>query len=170
MPSAAGAGNLMPHRMALLIVVFALAIAIACGGGSDGGISPSCMRFESVSDSTGLISRTEAEELAVGRLSMSAPEVSGTDVERVWASCLTTLRSYERVLLGEGARSNPDLRPPDTPVWVVEVKGISRPAGISAANADNPYRFAMEVHNAENGEFMKGARYQEPRLLPAQEG
>ena len=35
------------------------------------------------------------------------------------------------------------LYPHETPVWIVEVKGISRPAGIAAANAANPYRYAM---------------------------
>ena len=89
-------------------------------------------------------------------------------MERLWASCLTTLRSYEQELLGEGAWTNPDLYPPDTPVWIVEVKGISRPAGISTASADKPYRYAMEIINARTGEVIMGARYQVPKLEPAQ--
>ena len=104
--------------------------------------------------------------MAVERLSMSAPEVSPTEVERVWASCLTTYRSYQERLL-PGAWTDPELRPPDMPVWIVEVKGISRPAGISAANADNPYRYAMDVQDAKTGEFMEGTRRREHRLQPA---
>ena len=156
----------LSRRMVYLVIALTLSLA-ACGGASDDAVSPSCADFEVVGDRTGLISRSEAEQLAVERLSMSAPEVTATKVERIWASCLTTFRSYQERLLGEDAWSNPDLRPPDTPVWIVEVKGISRPAGISAASAHIPYRYAMEVHNARNGEMIEGARYQEPELQPA---
>ena len=163
----ASIGDVLSRRVATLAVILSLAFAVACGGTSEDPVSPSCADFEVVGDRTGLISRHEAEQLAVERLSMSAPEVSPTEVERVWASCLTTYRSYEDRLLGEGAWTDPEHRPPDMPVWIVEVKGISRPAGISAANADNPYRYAMGVRNAMTGDFMEGARYQEPELQPA---
>ena len=160
--------KMLSHRMALLPVVFALAIAAACGGAAEVAVSPSCADFEVVDDRAGLISRTEAEDMAVDRLSMSAPEVSPAEVERVWASCLTTYRSYEDRLLGEGAWTDPERRPPDMPVWIVEVKGISRPAGIATANAHVPYHYAMGVRNARNGEMLEGARYREPMLQPAQ--
>ena len=100
---------------------------------------------------------------------MSAPEVTGTDVERIWASCLTTLRSYEQDLLEGKSWTNPDVRSPDTLVWIVEVKGISRPAGISAANANNPYRYAAQIMYARNGETIGGSRRYEPLLEPVQE-
>ena len=158
----------MAKPIVALAVAFALSVAAACGGAVEDAASPSCADFEVVGDRAGLISGNEAEESAVERLSMSAPEVMGTEVERVWASCLTTLRSYEQELLGEGAWTNPDLYPPDTPVWIVEVKGISRPAGISTASADKPYRYAMEIINARTGEVIMGARYQVPKLEPAQ--
>ena len=158
----------MAKHIVALAVAFALSVAAACGGAVKDAASPSCADFEAVGDRGGLIRGDEAEESAVERLSMSAPEVTGTDVERVWASCLTTLRSYGEELLGEGTRTNPDLYPPDTAIWIVEVKGISRPAGISTASADKPYRYAMHVSNARTGEFLAGSRYREPRFRPAQ--
>ena len=161
----------IPSRCIVLLLVIAIAVALvaACGEASKDAVSPSCADFEVVEDLTGLISRNEAERMEVERLSMSAPEVSPTEVESVWASCLTTYRSYEDRLLGEGAWTNPELSPPDMPVWIVEVKGISRPAGIATASAHVPYHYAMGVLNARTGEMMEGARYQEPRLQPAQE-
>ncbi len=105
----------------------------------------------------------------MARLSMSAPEVSPTEVERVWASCLTTYGSYQEQLLGEDAWTDPESRPPDMPVWIVEVKGISRPAGIATASAHVPYHYAMGVRNAMTGDMLEGARYQEAKLQPAPE-
>ena len=167
MPSVANLRKDLSFRLAMVAAVFALAMAVACGTPGD-TVSSSCANFEVVGDRSGLISRLEAEQMAVERLSMSAPEVSTTEVERVWASCLTTYGSYQDRLLGEGAWNNPELRPPDTPVWIVEVKGISRPAGISTASAHVPYHYAMGIRNARTGEMMEGARYQEPMLQPAE--
>jgi hypothetical protein len=168
-PTEGSIGNTITRRWASLAVVIGLALGVACGGVSEGAVSPSCADFEVVGDRTGLISRSEAEQMAVERLSMSAPEVSPTEVERVWASCLTTYGSYQEQFYREGDWTNPELRPPDTPVWIVEVKGISRPAGIATASAHVPYHYAMGVRNARNGEMMEGARYQQPRLQPAPE-
>ena len=156
----------LTQPIALIAVVLALAVAVACDDASESAVSPSCAEFEVVEDRSELIGRDEAEQLAVERLAMSAPEVTATEVERVWASCLTTYRSYQERLLPV-AWTDPELRPPDMPVWIVEVKGISRPAGISAANADNPYRYAMDVQDAKTGEFMEGTRRREHRLQPA---
>ena len=168
MPREGSIGSMAARRWAGLAVVCALALAIGCGAPGD-VVSPSCADFEVLEDSTGLISRDEAERMAVERLSMSAPEVSPTEVERVWASCLTTYRSYQERFYREGEWTDPELRPPDTPVWIVEVKGFSRPAGIATASAHVPYHYAMGVRNARSGEMMEGARYQEPRLQPAPE-
>ena len=99
---------------------------------------------------------------------MSAPEVTGTEVERVWASCLTTFRSYERDLLAGESWTNPDVRSPDMPIWIVEVKGISRPAGIPAANASHPFRYALATMSARDGETLGGSRGREPLLEPTQ--
>lgn len=154
--------------MKFLTVAFFLVITAACGGTSEVSTSPSCAALESVSDRTGLISRNEAEELAVERLSTSAPEVTGAEVEKVWASCLTTLRSYERDLLAGNSWTNPKVLSRDTPVWIIEVKGISRPAGISAANANRPYRYGVEIMSARDGETVGGSRRRESLLEPAQ--
>ena len=162
-------GNLLSQSGVLLVAVFVLAITAACGGASEDAVSPSCAKLESVSDRSEIISRSEAEELAVERLSRSAPEVTETEVERVWASCLTTLRSYEQDLLEGKSWTNPDVRSPDTLIWIVEVKGISRPAGISAANADNPYRYAAAIMYARNGEAIGGSRRYEPLLESVRE-
>ena len=123
--------------------------------------------LESVSNSAGLIGQNEAEELTVNSLKIPFPSVSATEVEGVVASCLTMLRSYEQVLLGR-AWNSADPRSPDTPVWIVEVKGISRPDGISEANADNPYRYTMHVLNAGTGDMIAGSRYWEPKMGQAQ--
>ena len=159
--------NILSRRVAFLVVVFALALATACGSASEDAVHPACAGLETVADRTGLIVRSEAEERATSSLALSAPEVTGVEIERVVGSCLTTFQSYEQDLMYGEVRSNPDLYPPDTPVWIVEVKGISRPAGISAANADNPYRYAMDVSNARTGDAIAGSRYQEPKLAPA---
>ena len=166
--SVACIGNILPRRPAFLFVAFALAIAASCGGASEDALHPACAGLETVADRAGLIVRGEAEERATNSLALSAPEVTGVEIERVVGICLTTFRSYEQDLMYGEARSNPDIYPPDAPVWIVEVKGISRPAGISAANADNPYRYAMDVSNARTGDTIAGSRYQEPKLTPAQ--
>lgn len=90
---------------------------------------------------------------------MPAPEVSGTEVERVWASCLTTFQSYELDLLSP---TNPGTEPLNTPVWAVEVKDISGPAGISVANAGDPYRYVLAVNNAETGGTIDFSRRRNP--------
>ena len=154
-------------RVALLPVAFVLVLATACGGASEGAASGSCGELENVADQTGLISRSEAEELATKWLAMSAPEVSGTEIERVWASCLTTLRSYQQDLLESKSWINPEFQSPDTPVWIVEVKGVSRPAGISTRSVNEPYQYATQVINARTSESIAGSRRWEPLLEPS---
>ena len=160
-------GNILSPRVVFLPVAFVLALAAACGGAPEGAASRSCGQLEDVTDRTGLISRSEAEELATEQLAMSAPEVSETQIEKVWASCLTTLRSYEQDLLGRKSWANPGVQPPDTPVWIVEVKGISRPAGISTATASDHYRYAMAVINARTADPIFGSRRYEPMMEPS---
>ena len=53
--------------------------------------------------------------------------------------------------------------PPDTPVWVVEIKGVSQYLGSDS----EPWQYVMHVLHAESGSSMEGARYLEPRLAPA---
>lgn len=195
--------NILFHRTGFLVVVFALALATACGDssrdnvdapravletvsdsagpisqiegeeltvnslGTPAPVDAFCAVLETVPDRAGLIDQSEAEELTVDTLGMPFPSVSATEVEGVVASCLTMLRSYEQVLLGE-AWTSADPRSPDTPVWIVEVKGISRPDGISEGNAKNPYRYAMHVLNAGTGDMIAGSRYWEPKMAQAQ--
>ena len=157
--------NILSRRIAFPAVVLALGLAAACGGASGDAVDAGCSGLEVLPERDRLINRSEAEELATERLAMPAPEISGTEIERVWASCLTTLRSYDLVQ-GE-SWTNPAVQPPDTPVWIVEVKGISRPAGISAANANQPYSYALVVINAESGDSIAGSRRREPLMKPA---
>ena len=159
----------MVIRIAVLGVVFTLTIVAACGGSPGIEGDPVCQELEVVSDRGGLLSRSEADAMVTERLAMSAPEVTGVEVEGVVATCLTTLLSYYQDLLEGHVWINPAIRPHDTPVWIVEVKGISRPAGISAANAANPYLYAMSVIDARTGDSIAGSRYSEPRLAPDQE-
>ena len=116
-----------------------------------------------------MISRGEAERLATERLAISAPGGSGTEIERVWASCLTTLRSYEHDLLQSDVWINSEFFRPGAPVWIVEVKGISRPAGLSAGKGIEPYTYALVVFYADTGDGISGRRYWEPLLEPAKE-
>ena len=144
--------DVLSRRVALLLAVFALAVAAACGGTSG---DSACPGHVAVEDRSGLLSRDEAEKRAKELLSRSAPEVTGVEIEKVEGSCLTTLRFYQR----GRARNDPDARSPNTPVWIVGVKGVSRPDGIAASDAGNPYRYARAVIDARTGEFIAGSRY-----------
>ena len=156
------------RALAFQLLAVALSIVVACGSESGDTADLACTGLETVTERAGLIARSEAEGLATKMLAMSAPEVTGVEIERVWSSCLTTHRSYEQDLLERQVLFNPALRSPDMPVWVVEVKGVSRPAGISAGNSDKTYNFAMVVMDAVSGESIAGARYQMPRMAPSQ--
>ena len=148
-------------RVAFISAIIILALTAAGGGTSEKTVDAGCTGLEVPQNQEGLIRRDKAEDMATEFLAMSAPEVSGTEIEKVWASCLTTLRSYEKDLL----RRN-DSTAPDTPVWIVEVKGISRPAGISAANAGDPYHYALAVMKAETGDTFAQLRRREPLMKP----
>ena len=152
--------------LAFQLLAVAMAIVIACGGESEDPADLVCSGLETVAERAGLITRGDAEVLATEMLAMPAPEVTGVEIERVWASCLTTRRSYEQGLLERQVLVNPELTSPDMPVWVVEVKGISRPAGISADNAAKTYNYAIVVMDTVSGESIAGARYQTPRMAP----
>ena len=52
--------------------------------------------------------------------------------------------------------------PPDTPVWVVEIKGVSQYLGSDS----EPWQYVMNVLHVESGSSMEGTRYLEPRLAP----
>ena len=152
------------RHFAIPAVVLALGLAAACGGALGDAVDAGCSGLEVIPGRDGQISQSEAERLAIELLAMPAPEVSGAEIERVWASCLTTLRSYEQDLL---SRTNPGMQPLNTPVWIVEVRGVSRPAGISAANAGDPYLYALAVINAETGDTIAGSRRRDPIMEPA---
>ena len=161
-------GNFRFCPVNFLAIVLALSTA-ACGGASGDSVVTGCSGLEALPDRVGLLSRSEAEELAIEQLAMSAPEISGTEIERVWAICLTTLRSYEEDLLDGTSSTDPAVQPPGTLVWIVEVKGISWPDGISRAYADQPYRYALAVINAETGDSIASSRRREPLMEPAGE-
>ena len=141
----------------------------ACFGTSIDAAHAGCSGLEVPLDRDGLISRSEAERLATERLAIPAPGVSGTEVEKVWASCLTTLRSYEQDLLQSDVWSSPEFFRPGAPVWIVEVKGISRADGLSAGKGIEPYLYALVVMYADTGDSVAGSRYREPLLEPAKE-
>ena len=127
--------------------------------------SASCAGLETVPDRTDLVSESEAGEIARKHLALPAPSVTGMEDGRIIGACLTSLRSYEQDLIGRSSRPDSEAVPSaDTPVWVVELKGMSRPAGISAAKAEGPYRYGMVVFNARSGDTIESLRYWEPRL------
>ena len=98
-------------------VVLAFTLTVACFGTSGDAADARCSGLEVPPNRDGLISRSEAERLATERLVISAPGVSGTEIERVWASCLTTLRSYQHDLLQNDTWINPAFFRPSAPVW-----------------------------------------------------
>ena len=150
-------------------VVLAFTLTVACLGTSGDAADARCSGLEVPPTRDGLISRSEAERLATERLVISAPGVSGTEIERVWASCLTTLRSYQHDLLKNDTWINPAFYRADAPAWIVEVKGISRPDGLSAGKGLEPYRYALVVFYADTGDSIAGRRSWEPLLEPAEE-
>ena len=150
-------------RLLLASLILALG-ASGCAGASGNAVDASCSGLEAIPDPDGLITKFEAERIATKLLSSPWPEVSGTEIERVWAICLTTLRSYEQDLRSQ---TIPGIQPTDPPVWVVEVKGISRPEGISASNASDPYHFALIVLSAESSGSISGSRHREPVMVPS---
>ena len=155
-----------PRTIVVAAVVLALA---ACFGTSGNAAHAGCPELEVPDNRDGLISRSEAERLATERLAIPYPSVSATEIERVWASCLTTLRSYERDLRKYDGWINPEFFRADAPVWIVEVKGITRPAGLSEGKGIGPYTYALVVFYADTGDAIQYSRYCEPLLEPAQE-
>ena len=153
-----------------LIVFPAVVLAFtACFGNAGDAAHAGCAGLEVPLDRDGLISRSEAGRLATERLAIPYPSVSATEIERVWASCLTTLRSYERDLMQNDVWINPEFFRADAPVWIVEVKGISRPDGLSAGKGIEPYTYALVVFYADTGDGIAGRRYRNPLLEPAPE-
>ena len=124
-----------------------------------------CSGLETVPDRDGLVSAKEASEIGRRHLALPAPSIAGTEDGRTTGACLTTFRSYERDLLGRSSQANSEAVPAaDAPVWLVEVKGNSLPAGISAANADRPYQYGLVVFDARSGDTIGSLRYWEPKL------
>ena len=74
------------------------------------------------------------------------------------ASCLTKFGEYTERFYQPGEYSN---TPPDTQVWVVEIKGVSR-----SLRGGEPWRYLMRVLHAETGDSVEVERYHEPRLAP----
>ena len=121
---------------------------------------PACYDLESPADRTELISRDEAEESMEWLAGGPAPGgASAVEIEGITASCLTTFGAYAQRFYRTYDRSN---TPPDTPVWVVEIKGVSR----SLRGGGEPWQYVMSVLHAETGDSMEGARYHEPRFAP----
>lgn len=118
--------------------------------------------MEIIEGRSGLISRSQAEERATKMLASSDPEVSGVKIDAIRASCLTTLGSSERDVLKGRQKSNPDVIPPDTMNWMVEVAGRSTPEGILSGGT--PFNFAMAIIIAKSGEYLGRSHYQTPLL------
>lgn len=119
---------------------------------------PSCYDLDPPAHTGWLISRDKAEGSMAGLA--GEPGASAVEIEGVTASCLTTFGAYARRFYQPGEYGS---TPPDTPVWVVEIKGVSR----SLRNESEPWQYVMNVIHAESGDSMEGARYFEPRLAAA---
>ena len=122
---------------------------------------PACYGLDPPAHAGILISRDEAEGSMAWLAGGPAPGgASAVEIEGVTASCLTTYGAYAKRFYQPGDWSS---TPPDTPVWVVEIKGISR----SLRDESEPWQYVMSVIHAESGDSMEGARYFEPRLAAA---
>lgn len=154
-------------RLRLTVVAAVVLAFTACFGASGDAGHVGCSGLEVPPNRDGLISRSEAERLVTERLAAPAPgaSVSDTEIERVWASCLTTLRSYEHDPVKSDIGINPEFFRADAPVWIVEVKGTSWPAGF----ARRAYVYALLVIHAETGDGIAGRRHWEPLLEPAEQ-
>ena len=121
---------------------------------------PACYDLEPPAHTGRLISRDEAEG-SKGWLMGGPPpgRASGVEIEGGTASCLTTFGAYTERFYQPGEYTN---TPSDTPVWVVEIKGVSQYLGSDS----EPWQYVMNVLHAESGSSMEGARYFEPRLAP----
>ena len=159
-------GGLTVDRKIILAVAIAVllsSMAMACGRDSSKLSESDCEKADPQQTSKGFLARTDAEELAVASLSESSPATSAVDIERIEASCLTTLGWFEQHLLQGISRSNPDLYPPDMPIWVIQVKGMSR-SERSGENFNNSY--AVATVDAISGEVMGQLYRFEPLLTP----
>ncbi len=121
---------------------------------------PACYDLEPPAATSRLISRDEAEENKGWLMGGPPPgRASGVEIEGVTASCLTTYGAYTERFYQPGQYID---TPPDTPVWVVEIKAVSR-----SLQGGQSWRYVMNVLNAESGSSMEGALYHEPRLAAA---
>ena len=113
-----------------------------------------------------LIDRAKAEKVAFWALSIYSPETTPVEIETVVAACLTTLGWYERVLTNGASMSNPDLEPPNMPIWIIQVKGKSRTASPMYENETYYYDYALATVNARSGEIMEQSYLSQPLLVP----
>lgn len=151
----------IPAFWAALTAVLAAALAVSCEGAAGYVADPACYDLDPPADTSGFISRDEAEESMKYLADGPAPGgASAVEIEGVTASCLTTHEAYARRFYRPGDWSS---TPTDTPVWVVEIKGVSR----SLRDESEPWQYVMSVLHAETGDSMEGARYHEPRLAAA---
>ena len=152
----------VPSRIVLCIAIAALlgSMAMACVGGS----SQECEGIDSKESSRELISRAEAEEVAVSSLSGRGSGVSSVEIQRITGSCLTTLGWFEQELLQGVSRSNPDRQPPSMPIWVIQVKGEWRSQGRFGGNFH--YSYAIATVDAISGEIMSQQYRYDSLLAP----
>ena len=121
---------------------------------------PACYDLDPPAHTGRLISRDEAEGRKGWLMGGPPPgRASGVEIEGVTASCLTTYGAYTERFYQPGQYID---TPPDTPVWVVEIKAVSR-----SLQGGQPWRYVMHVLHAESGSSMEGALYHEPRLAAA---
>ena len=152
-------------RIVLCIAIAALlgGMTMACVGGSSTLSEEECERIDSKQSSRELITRTEAEEVAVSSLSESSPRTSAVAIQRIAVSCLTTLGWFEQELLQGISQSNPDSYPPSMPIWVIQVKGESRSEG---PGDSFHYSYAVATVDATSGEVMAQLYRLEPLSAP----
>ena len=107
------------------ILLMAVIAAMSCGNIPFLSESIDCHPLRELPEDTeGLISMDEAERLA-RESRWKGPATNQVEIKDVRVSCLGTYGSYEQDVNSTGGRVNPELRPPEMPVWVVEFNSIS---------------------------------------------
>ena len=113
-------------RLKMTAILWVAAIAtLACANIPFLSEAIDCHPLKELPENTeGLISRDEAERMA-REFPWQGPATNWVEIEDVRVSCLGTYGSYEKDVNSTGGRVNPELRPPEMPVWVVEFNSLS---------------------------------------------
>ena len=145
-------------RWIALASVFAIVVAsTACSQPIDVDIAAS----STASTEGTLLSDQDAIDLVINRVRSSEPEVDALEEPRNPTAWRTTWGEYQ-----DREGGGRDYRDGEIPVWVVQVEGLWRSAGITPPEARREFRYAVGVVDARDGSIFSGSRSNEPLVWP----